>query len=175
MRPASGTSFTTDGAAACEACVSVLQTWLLGSLASFDAPHVIIDEIVPLSPAFSERIQEELERARRFDLRLALVRIDVAAPSEAVSEIQEALRRELRGSDVTGKMSGSLVVALLTHTDAMGLDNVVRRLKQRLADAAERLNVSDLRLGQAAVSPEVRTADALLALALRQAEPLIVH
>jgi hypothetical protein len=175
MRPASGTSFTTEGAEACEASVSVLQTWLLGSLASFDAPNVIIDHIVPLSPAFSERIQEELERARRFDLRLALVRIDVAAPTEAVSEIQEALRRELRGSDVTGKMSGSLVVALLTHTDAMGLDNVVRRLKQRLADAAERLNVSDLRLGQAAVSPEVRTADALLALALRQAEPLIVH
>lgn len=175
MRPAAGTSFTTEGAAACEACVSVLQTWLLGSLTSFDAPAVIIDDIVPLSPAFSERIQEELERARRFDLRLALVRIDVAATTEAVAEIQEALRRELRGSDVTGKMSGSLVVALLTHTDALGLDNVVRRLKQRLADAAERLNVSDLRLGQAAVSPEVRTADALLALALRQAEPLIIH
>jgi hypothetical protein len=175
MRPASGTSFTSEGASACEAGVSVLRTWLLGSLTSFDAPTVMIDDIVPLSPAFSERIQEELERARRFDLRLALVRIDVAAPTEAVAEIQEALRRELRGSDVTGKMSGSLVVALLTHTDAMGLDNVVRRLKQRLADAAERLNVSDLRLGQAAVSPEVRTADALLALALRQAEPVIIH
>jgi hypothetical protein len=67
------------------------------------------------------------------------------------------------------------VAALLTHTDAMGLDNVVRRLKQRLADAAERLNVSNVKLGQAAVSPDVRTAEALLALALRHAEPLIVH
>jgi hypothetical protein len=51
----------------------------------------------------------------------------------------------------------------------------VRRLKQRLADAAERLNVSDLKLGQAAFSPEMRTADALLELALRQSEPVIVH
>ena len=63
-------------------------------------------------------------------------------------------------------MGGTQVAALLTHTDALGLDNVVRRVKQRLADAAERLNMSDLKLGQAAFSPEVRTADALLELAL---------
>ena len=88
---------------------------------------------------------------------------------------QEALRRELRGSDVTGAMGGTRVAALLTHTDALGLDNVVRRVRQRLADTAERLNVSGLRLGQAAFSPEVRTADALLEMALRQAEPVIVH
>ncbi len=48
-------------------------------------------------------------------------------------------------------------------------------MRQRLADAAERLNVPDLKLGQAAFSPEVRTADALLELALRQAEPVTVH
>ena len=76
---------------------------------------------------------------------------------------------------MTGPMSGTQVAALLTHTDALGLENVVRRLKHRLADTAERFNVADLRLGQAAFSPEVRTADALLDLALRQAEPVIVH
>ncbi len=174
LRPTSGSPFTSDAATVAEACVSVLQPWLLGSLASLDAPVTLAD-VNPAQPGFSARIQEELERARRFDLRLALILIDVAAPSDAVAQLQEALRRELRGSDVTGKMSGSQVAALLTHTDAMGLDNVVRRLKQRLADAAERLNVSDLKLGQAAVSPDVRTAEALLELALRQAEPLIVH
>ena len=81
----------------------------------------------------------------------------------------------MRGSDVTGAMSGTQVAILLTHTDAMGLENVVRRLKQWLADAAEDLDVSQLRLGQAALSPECRTADALLELALRRAEPLTVH
>ncbi len=174
LRPASGSPFTAEAVTVTEACVSVLQPWLLGSLASLDAP-VTLSEVNSAQPGFSARIQEELERARRFDLRLALILIDVAAPSDAVAQLQEALRRELRGSDVTGKMSGSQVAALLTHTDAMGLDNVVRRLKQRLADTAERLNVSDLKLGQAAVSPDVRTAEALLELALQQAEPLIVH
>jgi hypothetical protein len=62
------------------------------------------------------------------------------------------------------------VAALLTHTDALGLDNVVRRLKRRLADTAGGLNVSDMRLGQAAFTPEIATADALLSLAVRQAD-----
>jgi GGDEF domain-containing protein len=108
-------------------------------------------------------------------LCLSLILIDVGAPSEAMAQLQEALRRELRGSDVTGAMGGTRVAAILTHTDALGLGNVVRRVRQRLADTAERLNVSNLKLGQAAFSPEVRTADALLELALRQAEPVIVH
>jgi hypothetical protein len=175
LRPSHGTAFTPEAAATTETCAAVLQTWLLGALSSFDVAVSLADSLAPNAPGFSARIQEELERARRFDLRLALILVDVAAPSDAVAQLQEALRRELRGSDVTGKMSGSQVAALLTHTDAMGLDNVVRRLKQRLADAAERLNVSNVKLGQAAVSPDVRTAEALLALALRHAEPLIVH
>jgi hypothetical protein len=66
------------------------------------------------------------------------------------------------------------VAALLTHTDDRGLDNVVGRLRRRLADAADRLNVAQLRLGQAALSPDCRTADALLSRAVREAE-LVVH
>ena len=97
------------------------------------------------------------------------------APSDALATLQEQLRRELRGSDVTGTVRGRQVAALLTHTDELGLGNVVRRLRARLADIAERLQVSDLTLGQAAASPECRTADALLSLAARQAERLVVH
>jgi GGDEF domain-containing protein len=148
---------------------------LAGTLTSFDATAAILDVNAVGVPPFLTRIQEELERARRFDLRLSLILIDVHAPSEALVQLQDALKRELRGSDVTGAMGGTQVAALLTHTDALGLDNVVRRVRQRLADTAERLNVSGLKLGQAAFSPEVRTADALLELALRQAEPVIVH
>jgi GGDEF domain-containing protein len=158
-----------------KACASALRTWLAGTLSSFDATAAVLDLTAASVPAFLTRIQEELDRARRFDLRLSLILIDVNAPSETMTELEEALRRELRGSDVTGAMGGSPVAALLTHTDALGLDNVVRRIRQRLADAAERLNVTDLKLGQAAFSPEVRTADALLELALRHAEPVTVH
>jgi hypothetical protein len=175
LRAASGHEFSADAAIVTEACAAVLRTWLAGTLASLDASSAMLDGTAATTPAFAARIQEELERARRFDLRLSLILINVTAPSDAVAKLQDALRRELRGSDVTGAMGTHQVAALLTHTDALGLDNVVRRLKQRLADAAERLNVSDLRLGQAACSPDVRTADALLALALRQTERVTVH
>ncbi len=175
LHAGSGRQFSTDDAVVARACASALRTWLAGTLTSFDATAAILDVNAAGVPPFLTRIQEELERARRFDLRLSLILIDVHAPSEAMAQLQDALRRELRGSDVTGAMGGTQVAALLTHTDALGLDNVVRRVRQRLADTAERLNVSDLKLGQAAFSPEVRTADALLELALRQAEPVIVH
>jgi hypothetical protein len=174
LHAAPGQSFGTDDGIVARACASALRTWLAGTLTSFDATAAILDVTAAVVPPFFARIQEELERARRFDLRLSLILIDVHAPSETMAQLQEALRRELRGSDVTGAM-GTQVAALLTHTDALGLDNVVRRVKQRLADAAERLNIPDLKLGQAAFSPEVRTADALLELALRQAEPVTVH
>jgi hypothetical protein len=175
LHGAPGTEFTADAVMVAQAFAAVLQTWIAGSLWSLDAAESAL-ESTPVAPApFSARIQEELARANRFDLRLSLILIDVTAPSNAVVRLQEALRRELRGSDLTGAMSGSQVAILLTHTDAMGLENVVRRLKQRLADAAEGLNVSQVRLGQAALSPDCRTADALLELALRRAEPLTVH
>ncbi len=175
LRAAPGRRFSADDALVAQACASALRTWLAGTLTSFDATAAVLDVTVASVPAFLTRIKEELERARRFDLRLSLILLDVSAPSETMIELQDALKRELRGSDVTGAMGVSQVAALLTHTDALGLDNVVRRVRQRLADAAERLNVTDLKLGQAAVSPEVRTADALLELALRHAEPVTVH
>jgi hypothetical protein len=167
--------FSTDDAVVAQVGASALRTWLAGTLTSFDATAAILDVTATGVPPFFARIPEELERARRFDLRLSLILIDGHAPSETMAQLQEELRRELRGSDVTGVMSGRQVAALLTHTDALGLDNVVRRVRQRLADAAELLNVADLKLGQAVFSPEVRTADALLELALRQAEPVTLH
>jgi hypothetical protein len=170
-----GVEFTPDSVTALEACSDVLRTWLADALSSFDVPQALSFTPSADVSGFVARIQEELERARRFDLRLSLILVDVHAPSDAIPQLQEVLRRELRGSDVTGTMGGTQLAALLTHTDSIGLDNVVRRVRQRLVDTAERLNVSGVRLGQAAFSPEVRTADALLDLALQQAEPLIVH
>jgi hypothetical protein len=181
LRPAAGTSFSPESSTIAEACAGILRTWLAGTLSSFDPVVAWLDPIADAASAFSARIQEELERAKRFDLRLSLILVDVAPASDAapqdaaVSHLEDALRRELRGSDVTGTMNGRRIAALLTHTDALGLDNVVRRLRERLAHAAERLNLAEVKLGQAAFSPECRTADALLELALRQAQPVIVH
>lgn len=175
LRPAPGALFDIDAADATSTCANVLQTWLVGAVSAFaDPTDVDVAAAVPAS-GFEKRIEEELERAKRFDLQLALVLVDVTATSQALAQLQDTLRRELRGSDLLGTTSGRKVAALLTHTDDRGLDNVVNRLRRRLADAADQLNISDLKLGQAALSPDCRTADALLSRAVREAEAIVVH
>jgi hypothetical protein len=177
LRPAPGTRFTTHAADVTVTCAHVLQTWLVGAVSSFKDPMEALNAPAPAPAvsAFEKRIEEELERAKRFDLHLSLVLVDVSASSDAVAQIQEALRRELRGSDLLGTTRGRQLAALLTHTDDRGLDNVVLRLRRRIADAADRLNISDVKLGQAAFSPDCRTADALLSRAVREAELIVVH
>jgi hypothetical protein len=69
-------------------------------------------------------------------------------------------------------MNGDRVAALLTHTDGAGSNKVVGRLRQRLGEAATRLNLNGVRIGHAAFSPECRTADALLSQAARDAQPV---
>jgi hypothetical protein len=132
-----------------------------------------------MRPAVSEfvrRIEEELERAKRFDLRLSLVIIDIPPAAtgleRAASVMQDAVRQELRGSDVLGTMNGDRVAALLTHTDGAGSHKVVGRLRRRLGETASRLNLTGIRVGHAAFSPECRTAEALLSQAARDAQPV---
>jgi hypothetical protein len=177
VRPTAGAKFSTEDADAATTCAEVLQTWLVGATPTFSDPTDVLEApaAAPAAPAFERRIEEELERAKRFDLHLSLVLVDVSAPSQVVAQLQEALRRELRGSDLLGTTSGRHVAALLTHTDDRGLDNVVGRLRRRLAAAADRLNVADMKLGQAAMSADCRTADALLSRAAREAETIVVH
>jgi hypothetical protein len=176
LRPSSGARFSAHAADVTVTCAHVLQTWLVGAVSSLKDPMETPNAPAPAISGFEKRIEEELERAKRFDLHLSLVLVDVSAPSsDAVVQIQEALRRELRGSDLLGTTTGRQVAALLTHTDDRGLDNVVLRLRRRLADAADRLKISDVKLGQAAFSPDCRTADALLSRAVREAELIVVH
>ena len=177
LRPTAGAVLTKDAADLTTVFVRVLQTWLIGAASSFVDPTAIpeVERRDAGAGLFEKRIEEELERAKRFDLHLSLVLVDVAAPSPAVAQIVDALRRELRGSDLLGTTSGRQVAALLTHTDDRGLDNVVARLRRRLADAADRLNIAEVRVGQAAFSPDCRTAAALLSRAVREAEPIVVH
>jgi hypothetical protein len=174
LRAAEGTELTPEAAAMTRVCADVVTPWLAGTVRSLQGVTDVLDGVW-IAPDFSRRIYEELERAKRFDLDLALIVVDVAAPAPAIAAVQEALRSELRGSDVLGATGSRQVAVLLTHTNGMGLDRVVGRLKQRLAVAAERLNVSGLSLGRAALSPGCRTAEALLAEALLTAEPVIVH
>ena len=176
MRPTAGESFTPDAALVTRTAARVLQTWLVGAAPSLSDQPLALDAVQPSVSQFLRRIEEELERAKRFDLRLSLVLIDIPrqlpAAQDAVSQLQETVRRELRGSDVLGKMHGEGVAALLTHTDAPGSDKVVGRLRRRLADTAIRLNLEGVTVGHAVFSPDCRTAEALVSQAVKDAAPI---
>jgi len=173
LRPAPDSTFQPDAELVTRVVSRVLQSWLVGAESSLsDAAR---QAVRPAVSEFVRRIEEELERAKRFDLRLSLVIVDIPPATgvdRATSLMQDAVRQELRGSDVLGTMSGDRVAALLTHTDGMGSNKVVGRLRQRLGETASRLNLTGVRIGHAAFSPECRTAEALLSQAARAAQPV---
>lgn len=174
LRPASEKTFDSDAELVTRVAMRVLQAWLVGAESSLsDAARPAMR---PAVSEFVSRIEEELERAKRFDLRLSLVIIDippaVTGLDRAASVMQDAVRQELRGSDVLGTMNGERVAALLTHTDGAGSNKVVGRLRRRLGETASRLNLTGIRVGHAAFSPECRTAEALLTQAVRDAQPV---
>ena len=174
LRPAADSSFQPDAELITRVATRVMQSWLIGAEPSFRdvtrvAPRPVVSEFV-------RRIEEELERAKRFDLRLSLVLIDIPRTETGVDDLtsamRETVRRELRGSDVLGTMNGDRVAVLLTHTDVMGSHKVVGRLRTRLGESASRLNLQGVRVGHAAFSADCRTAEALVLQAVRDAQPI---
>ena len=175
LRPSPGESFQPEAELVTRVAVRVLQAWLIGAEPSFG--DVTRESVRPAVSEFVRRIEEELERAKRFDLRLSLVLINIASAPGAerlTALMQAAVRQELRGSDVLGIMDGDQVAALLTHTDSAGSNTVVARLRRRLGETASRLNLTGVRVGYAAFSPECRTASALLSQAAKDAQPVSV-
>src|SRR5262249_32395621 len=173
MRPAGSSALSADHAMVTRVAAHVLSTWLRGA-----RPGLVGDSMALAHAGgdcgFLQRIDEELERAKRFDLHLSLVVIDMP-PRLAVDagvRLQETLRAQLRGSDVLGSVGFNRVAALLTHTDGSGSHRVVERLRRQLAESTTRLRIAGVIIGHAEFSPEFRTADALVLAAARDAMPI---
>jgi hypothetical protein len=94
-------------------------------------------------PTLDRRLQEELERARRYSLSLSLVLLDIEPPpdtdpadldawSRHRHEVSGRIQRELRLPDfVSGYGDGSFAV-VLPETAADGARRSVLRLRERL-------------------------------------------
>jgi GGDEF domain-containing protein len=177
LRPAPEQSFTSDAAMLTRVGVDMLQSWMRGAEASLTDTSGDSQGHEAASAAFLKRIDEELERARRFDLRFSLVLVDLPRQGlrgDTSKRVEDALRQELRGSDVLGRVESHRVIALLTHTDASGSSRVVERLRRRLAESAAHGDLAGLTVGHAVFSSECRTAEALVSRAIRDAEPVAV-
>ncbi len=152
--------------------VPLLQVFLAGALHP-ESPQMA-DLDVPAG--FLARISEELERAKRFDLGLSMLLVDLephSADARAVGEVLAGVRSELRGSDILGLVDQRRIAALLVHTDGAGVSAAVCRLRLRLERLAKTSGVSGLRLGRAALSGDCRTVSELLSRASLNVEAVV--
>jgi len=97
--------------------------------------------------ALDQRIREEFERARRYEVRFALVLLDIDAMRfindrlgrdgghRVLADLGRLLQRELRGPDFVARYGGEEFVLLLPETDDSGAREMVRRIRSKM-DAA---------------------------------------
>ncbi len=147
-----------------ERAAEMLQAWMAGLAAVPEGRRALLGLAPQETTGFLARIEQEIARAKRFNLNLALVVVRGRNPLDNPARLDEMLhsvRTELRDSDVLGATSGVEVAALLIQTDSQGGEAVVRRLQKRLADD-ETSPVGLASVGHAVFSPNCATAAALL-------------
>jgi GGDEF domain-containing protein len=161
----------------------IVQTWIKAFRPRFAEALPVMTGSLP-SPdvyndasAFERRIQEEVERAKRFNLGLGLVLIGPPSlpldqSSTVVATLVDAVRSELRASDLLGRVRGDRVAVLLVHSGSEGAESVATRLRQRLTALPWEETFTSVLMGKAMFSAECATAEALIAKALRQAQDL---
>jgi len=69
-----------------------------------------------------------------------------------------------------GRIRDGHVAVLLVHTESAGADSVIKRLRSRLGSLEDASSVIAVQVGKATFSPEVPSADALIAQALRHVQ-----
>ena len=157
-----------------DAWVAAVQPWLSGTTLGSGRTNVIDDRIDEL--AFERRVQDEVERAKRFNLGLSLVVIDPSDVTEdgdsPVETLVNAVRPELRASDLLGRVRGGAIAVLLVHAGPEGARSVAARLGRRLAGLVDQTHRAAARLGQAVFSSECQSGDALIRQALQRIEEL---
>ena len=161
-----GASFGIGDTAVAEAGATVLEMWLAGAVRGLSTGSTGLFGS-RVTGEFERRISEELDRAHRFNLRTGLIVIDArdkASRRRALGEapMVEAVRGQLRASDILGQLDDGRLAALLVHTDVQGLDAVAVRMERRLAALSTEAQVPLAVLGTAAFPSAGETAQHLL-------------
>jgi hypothetical protein len=149
--------------------LKALQPWLREAVATITSRELVFEQAVEMS-SFERRIQEEIERAKRFNLGLGLVVISSAPAERALDRAVGAIRSELRASDLMGRLRDGRIAVLLVHAEPAGADSVIGRVRDRLGAISEEISIAEVELGKAIFSHEMSSADALIEQARRHAE-----
>jgi hypothetical protein len=151
---AEGSDFGITHAALLESAVNVLKTWLAGVL---DGAAAQAAEIEP-AHTFETRIAEELARAKRAPAETGLIVIDLAPGAQrrdarVRANVPSPVVRQLRSSDVLGRLKTGEICALLSGTTADGTSYAATRLLQSLAALAREHNLPSVTVGATTFNP----------------------
>jgi hypothetical protein len=179
LMPAENSRFGDEAGRVIREAASVLQR-VLGALGGRGelVPVQTATDNSETARAFVARITEELERAKRFDLGLSMLLIDLAShnvQADTVQNIVASVRTELRRSDVLGFVGAGRIAALLVHTDGAGVGVVVARVRQRLERLLHGKELTSVRLGRGVLSHDCKTASDLLTRASRDAVAVVAN
>ena len=153
--------------------LTAVQPWLPNAIAQMSMREALFDVPQVDESPFERRIQEEIERAKRFNLGLGLVLIGpMDTRGSELDTLLSSIRSELRASDLMGRLRNGLVAVLLVHAEAIGTESVINRLRRRLVVPGDRGAARQTQVGRAVFSADCASADALIALAQRQAQAL---
>jgi hypothetical protein len=149
-----GSDFTITHGVLLESGVGVIRMWLAGVLDGA-AAHVVEPEP---TPGFEVRVGEELARAKRFHLQTGVLVIDLAPGAERPAARRTALPipdvvvRQLRTSDLVGRLEDGEICALLVHTGADGTTSAATRILQGLEKLAEEHELPHVALGATTIA-----------------------
>ena len=170
LTAAAGHRFSATDAELAETGAGFAEPWLAGALKGLAGSGVAS---LPglIAHGFEGRIQEEIERARRFNLEAALLVIDTGfLPPDhrhpGLAPLVDALRAHVRASDLVGRLADGQMAVLLVHTDARAMAAVTARLQAGLAALPEPTAPSGRpAVGRSAYPAAGETAKALIAAA----------
>lgn len=145
-----GARFDTSQVRLAEAGFDVLAAWLGGvAAATRNSQAARANEKQPLEAA----IGDEMDWVRRLSLRggvlVASFGAGESAGATAVSSVIEAMRDELRSSDLLGQLAGGEVAALLVRATSDGVLSAAWRVRKRLEQVTRDRRLPPVVLGHA--------------------------
>ncbi|PQV63150.1 PAS domain S-box-containing protein/diguanylate cyclase (GGDEF) domain-containing protein [Abditibacterium utsteinense] len=127
--------------------------------------------------AFTEKLEEEWSRARRYGTPLSLVMFDVdkfklyndsfghPAGDEVLKRVARILMAAIRGTDFAARYGGEEFVLILPNTDADGAMILAQRLRQKIESAPWKERQVTASLGVSSILPIHKVAADLLSAA----------
>lgn len=124
--------------------------------------------------AFEERMKEEFERARRYNLPLSLLMLDAdrfkefndslghPAGDHLLKELAVILKQNARANDLPARFGGDEFAVILPNTDSKVAFHLAERLRRAVKALCFHDHLITISVGVAALRPEMSEAHALL-------------